>query len=159
MTEERDIVKFALPFTAGISTAWLLKVTGTGFSSICIPIFLILGLSLMMSGKFRFLPRPAQWSVVYSSIFLTGMISFTAAFHMDLSSVEVRSFGKVFYDSVNNAIESLPFRKDSSSSESPDHRKQDCSDTRTFRGLPKKRSIAYPGPFRHAPGHCIWPHD
>lgn len=112
MTEERDIVKFALPFTAGINTAWLLKVTGTGFSSICIPIFLILGLSLMMSGKFRFLPRPAQWSVLYSSVFLTGMISFTAAFHMDLSSVEVRSFGKVFCDSVNNAIESLPFRKD-----------------------------------------------
>ena len=112
MTEERDIVKFALPFTAGISTAWLLKVTGNGFSSICIPIFLILGFSLMMSGRFRFLPRTAQLSVVYSSVFLTGMISFTAAFHMDFSSVEARRFGEVFCDRVNNAIESLPFRKE-----------------------------------------------
>lgn len=112
MTEERDIVKFALPFTIGISTAWLLQETETGLSSSCISIFLILSFSAMMSGRFRFLPKTLQWSAIYSTVFLTGIICFTAALHMETSQVAVPSFAEGFCDSLNNTIDSLPFRND-----------------------------------------------
>lgn len=112
MTEERDIVKIALPFTIGTSTAWLLQTTGNGLSSSCISIFLILSFSIMMSGRFRSLPPAFQWTAIYSTVFLTGTICFTAASHMELSKVAVRSFAAGFCDSLNNAIDALPFRNE-----------------------------------------------
>ncbi len=110
MTEERDIVKFALPFTVGICMAWLLQVTGTGLSGICIPLFLTLSFSVMMSARFRFLPPAFQWTVIFSTLFLTGMMCFIGAMHMETSSVAVRSFAAGFCDRLKNAIDSLPFR-------------------------------------------------
>ena len=105
-------MNFALPFTIGISTAWLLQETETGLSSSCISIFLILSFSAMMSGRFRFLTKTLQWSAIYSTVFLTGIICFTAALHMETSQVAVPSFAEGFCDSLNNTIDSLPFRND-----------------------------------------------
>ena len=112
MTEERDIVKFALPFTIGISTAWLFQEMENGLSNSCISIFLILSFSAMMSGRFRFLPKTLQWSAIYSTVFLTGTICFIAALHMETSSVVSRTFAEGFCDRLNIAIDSIAFRND-----------------------------------------------
>lgn len=115
MTVERDIIRFALPFAAGIAVTSLIGPLQSTFSSICISISALATTIFMMSGKFRLAPPRIQLITVESAACLTGAICLTAATAAALSPAGQPSFiamkASGICQTMNQVIDSMPFER------------------------------------------------
>ncbi len=91
MTEERDIAGFAAFFAAGILTASFIPYSQIHCTGLSASFFLLLSMTLLMSGRFNRLQLAIQWSGIFSAAFLTGICCWCAASVSDISSLNLPS--------------------------------------------------------------------
>ena len=113
MTEERDIIRFALPFAVGIAVTSLVGPLQSTFSSICISTSSLVLTAFLMSGKFRYTPHRIQLVTVELAACLIGSMCLTAAAIAASSSTGQPSFVAVkasaICQSMIRVIDSMPF--------------------------------------------------